>query len=95
VVSNTVSTLWAGSVAPYGDYFGESGTRQSPYLFTGEILDGGGLCDLRARRYAPGVGVFASRDPFEGVSERAMSLNGYSWVEGNTPNHDLAKRQFP
>jgi hypothetical protein len=27
-----------------------------------------------------------SLDPFEGVRDRAMSLNGYSWVEGNVPN---------
>ncbi|MBL8120799.1 MAG: hypothetical protein JNJ78_24980, partial [Anaerolineae bacterium] len=38
---------------------------------------------LRARYYSPALGVFPSRDPFEGVAERAMSLNGYSWVEGN------------
>ncbi|MBL8166066.1 MAG: hypothetical protein JNJ61_29055 [Anaerolineae bacterium] len=41
---------------------------------------------LRARYYSPALGVFASRDPFEGVAARAMSLNGYSWVEGNVAN---------
>ncbi len=41
---------------------------------------------LRARYYAPEMGVFASLDPFEGIHDRPMSLNGYSWVEGNTPN---------
>lgn len=25
-------------------------------------------------------------DPFEGMANRPMSLNGYSWVEGNVPN---------
>jgi RHS repeat-associated protein len=64
------------------------GSGGTPYGFTGEVevQDGGGLYDLRARRYAPGLGVFASRDSFEGVSEQAMSLNGYSWVEGTVVN---------
>jgi hypothetical protein len=30
--------------------------------------------------------VFASLDPFEGVHNRPMSVNGYSWVEGNVAN---------
>ncbi|MBE2267007.1 MAG: hypothetical protein IAE80_02160 [Anaerolinea sp.] len=40
----------------------------------------------RARYYNPALGVFPSLDPFEGIIARPMSLNGYSWVEGNTPN---------
>jgi hypothetical protein len=41
---------------------------------------------LRARDYHPALGVFTALDPFEGVVDRPMSLNGYSWVEGNVPN---------
>ena len=41
---------------------------------------------LRARYYDPAIGVFTALDPFEGTMQRPMSMNGYSWVEGNTPN---------
>ncbi len=32
------------------------------------------------------MGVFTARDPYEGTPARPMSLNGYSWVEGNVVN---------
>jgi RHS repeat-associated protein len=54
--------------------------------FTGEQTDANGLLYLRARYYAPSKGVFTALDPFEGLQDRPMSLNGYSWVEGNVPN---------
>ena len=41
---------------------------------------------LRARYYAPGLGVFPSLDPVEGIPEHASSLNRYSYVAGNTIN---------
>jgi len=56
------------------------------YGFTGEMTDANGLLHLRARYYDPTVGVFASLDPFEGINSRPMSMNGYSWVEGNVAN---------
>lgn len=52
----------------------------------GEPTDGSDLVYLRARYLNPEMGVFPSLDPFEGVIQRAMSLNGYSWVEGQVPN---------
>ena len=54
--------------------------------FTGEMTDANGLVHLRARYYDPNVGVFASLDPFEGIDDFPMSLNGYSYVEGNPIN---------
>jgi RHS repeat-associated protein len=87
VVDNALSVLWTGNPAPYGEYFSETGTRQSPYLFTGEYTDPiTGLVHLRARDYHPALGVFASLDPFEGIADRPMSLNGYMYVEGDVPN---------
>jgi len=49
------------------------------------------LIDVLTRDYAyepydPATGVFTALDPFEGTMQRPMSMNGYSWVEGNTPN---------
>jgi hypothetical protein len=44
------------------------------------------LLYLRARHYAPAIGAFTARDPYEGAASRPMSVNGYSWVEGNAVN---------
>lgn len=86
IVDNGSNLLWSTNYDPFGNGLGTIGTPQTNYGFTGELVDGGGLLDLRARRYNTGIGIFASLDPFEGLRDRAMSLNGYSWVEGNTPN---------
>ena len=71
---------------PYGSFY--AGVHnQTPYGFTGEWRDSTtDLTYLRARYYAPGLGVFTARDPFEGMVQHPMSLNGYSWVESNVPN---------
>jgi RHS repeat-associated protein len=72
---------------PLGSTVIQTGTAQTGYGFTGEMRDDtNGLLYLRARYYNPALGVFTALDPFEGVHERAMSLNGYSWVEGNVVN---------
>ena len=73
---------------PYGDVMTDYnyGTMDSGYGFTGEQIDPNELVYLRARYYDPNVGVFASLDPFEGKTYTPMSLNGYSWVEGNVAN---------
>jgi RHS repeat-associated protein len=44
------------------------------------------MLHLRARNYFPNLGTFLSLDPFEGTRSRPLSLNGYSYVEGNVPN---------
>ncbi len=72
--------------APYGEPFGTVGNFNTPFAFTGEQVDSTGQVYLRARYYNPSMGVFPSLDPFEGTMARPMSLNAYSWVEGNVPN---------
>lgn len=86
VVDNNLNVLENRNYDSYGTGFGNTGTSQTNYGFTGELLDGGGLLDLRARRYAPGLGVFASLDPFEGMVDEPMSINGYSYVHSNPVN---------
>lgn len=55
--------------------------------FTGEWRTAGtGIQYHSARHLSPGLGVWLSLDPFEGVMDHPMSLNGYNWVEGNVPN---------
>jgi len=73
------------SSANYNPYGVPNGTVDD-FGFTGEMTDANGLVYLRARYYDPNAGVFASLDPFEGVHNRPMSVNGYSWVEGNPIN---------
>jgi RHS repeat-associated protein len=73
VVSSQVYNPMGVPATDYGKGFG----------FTGEYTDANDLLYLRARYYAPSKGVFTALDPFEGMYDRPMSLNGYSWVEGN------------
>ena len=71
---------------PYGQPAASWGTP--PALgFTGEWTDSSGLLYLRARYLDPSSATFLSRDPFEGLPTRALSRNGYSWVEGNPINY--------
>ncbi len=72
--------------APYGQPWGEQGTEQAPFGFTGEPTDDNGLVHLRARYYNPALGVFPSLDLVEGVLQQAMSLNRYAYVAGNVVN---------
>ncbi|MBL8152547.1 MAG: hypothetical protein JNM70_00065 [Anaerolineae bacterium] len=49
VVDHSGSLLWMTHYADFGSGFGSVGAAQTVYGFTGEMLDGGGLLDLRAR----------------------------------------------
>ncbi len=84
----------AQNYAPYGEPFGGVGNFDTPFAFTGELRDANGLQYHRARYYHPSLGVFNSRDPFEGITQRPMSLNGYSWVEGNPIMHTDPSGEF-
>jgi len=68
------------------DPYGKATPAISGFAFTGEWRDDAVWQFHRARYYWHEKGTWLSLDPFEGVMDRPMSLNGYSWVEGNTPN---------
>ncbi|GEM_PF-4262685 len=75
------------SFDPFGDPFEQFGDQTATALgFTGEQTDPNGLVYLRARYLNPQLGAFTSLDPFEGVMERAISRNGYVYVEANPVN---------
>jgi RHS repeat-associated protein len=78
--------------SPYGVPQGSYGTG---FGFTGEYNDANDLLYLRARYYAPEMGVFTGLDPWEGKTCTPMSLNGYSWVEGNVVNAIDPMGQIP
>ncbi len=68
------------------DPYGNPDTTITGFAFTGEPRDANGLQYHRARYYNPALAIFPSLDPYPGTIGRPMSLNGYSYVEGNTPN---------
>jgi RHS repeat-associated protein len=80
IVDNMAAVVSSQSYNPIGVPATDYGKG---FGFTGEQADGNDLLYLRARYYAPSKGVFTALDPFEGMQNRPMSLNGYSWVEGN------------
>jgi RHS repeat-associated protein len=82
MTANTAGALAAQTYSPYGQPLHPA--LQSAYATTGEPTDAAnGLVYLRARHLSPRLGVFPSRDRFEGVTSRLLSLNPYAWVEGN------------
>jgi len=85
-LSDTLAVNGVRSYEPFLTPFGIQGSFGMPFAATGEIGDVSGLVYLRNRYLRPALGQFISLDPFEGIRDRAMSLNGYSWVEGNTVN---------
>jgi len=78
---------------PYGE---EVGGWQAGLGYTGEWQDAAvGLVYLRARWYAPGVGIFTAPDPFPGVQKEPGSLHPYRYVLGNPVNGIDPSGSFP
>jgi RHS repeat-associated protein len=71
---------------PYGQVIDDNGTWVGSFGYAGEQTDESGLGYNRARYYNPAMGAFASLDPFEGIHNRPMSMNGYSYAENNPTN---------
>ncbi|MBN8618824.1 MAG: hypothetical protein J0L63_07950 [Anaerolineae bacterium] len=80
---------------PFLTPFDEHGSFTIPFAATGEVTDVTGQVVLRNRYLNPALGQFVSLDPFEGVRDRAMSLNGYSWVESNPVMNVDPRGLFP
>ena len=86
VADNTAMPQETRFYDPYGTLTQTSGTAQTAFGFTGEETDTNGLLNLRARSYNPAIGQFFSLDPLEGSAEEPISLNHYSYVQGNPVN---------
>lgn len=86
VIGNDVSVHQSISYDPFGNPIDVVGSEETMYGYTGEPTDENGLVYLRNRYYNPNMGTFISRDTYEGSMNNAMSLNGYSYVQGNPVN---------
>lgn len=73
---NGTITLARGYEA-YGSPAAVAGTGASMYGFTGEQQDTTGLVFLRARYYAPAMGVFTQPDTPSGISRGLTQLGRY------------------
>ena len=80
LVDDAAAVVSSHSYSPIGVPESDYGAG---FWFTGEQTDENDNIYLRARYMNPNLGTFLSLDPFEGMQNRPMSLNGYSWVEGN------------
>jgi RHS repeat-associated protein len=79
------------SRADYDPYGNPIQALSASFGFTGEMTDPLGQIYLRARYYDPGLGVFTSLDPVEGMLGRSASYNGYGYVEGNPTNDGVGE----
>ena len=71
------------SYEPYGNVLSSQGSAMSIFGYAGEQVDDMGLVYLRARYMEPQLGMFLSRDPWEGDALRPGSVNGWSYTDGN------------
>ncbi|MCC6615498.1 MAG: hypothetical protein IT320_18640 [Anaerolineae bacterium] len=85
-VGSFLAVQGSRQMTPYLTPFDEMGSFAMPFVGTGEMRDPIGIQYHRARYLNPSIGTFLSLDPFEGVMNRPMSLNGYMYVEGNVSN---------
>jgi RHS repeat-associated protein len=83
ITNGAGAAVWTGSYEPFGRLSSETGTRVSPYLFTGKELDGEtGLYYFGARYYDPSTGMFTSADSVLARPYDPQSLNRYAYVGG-------------
>ena len=80
---------------PYGEELSSTGSGVSSYGYTSEWVDSTtNLIYLRSRFYNPSIGIFASKDAWEGNYFRPLSLNkwtyGYSNPVGYTDHTGLS-----
>ena len=77
----------AQSYDPFGALTEQTGSGTSGFGYTGEQEDAStGLVFLRARYYAPSVGVFVSKDPFKGWPTAPYSQHPYQYGYSNPLN---------
>ncbi len=82
----TGAVTLAKAYDPYGVVSMANGTSSSSYGYTGEQQDSSGMVYLRARVYDPNVGRFLTRDTWGGNSNKPLSYNRWTYVEGNPIN---------
>lgn len=71
----------------YGNLLQQTEGLANRYRYTGESFDSETEnYYLRARYYDPTTGRFLTRDPFNGFLARPLSINKYTYVEGNPVN---------
>ena len=71
------------SYEPYGSVLNSQGSATSIFGYSGDQIDSTGLIYLRARYMQPQLGIFLSRDPWEGDMLWPGSMNGWNYVGGN------------
>jgi len=74
------------SCGPYGETWSRTGTTNTPLRFCGQHgvqTDTNGLLSMRARFYSPEIKRFVSQDSYLGSAMNPLSLNRYSYAEGN------------
>ena len=87
MANTSVQITYARAYDPYGVVTATSGSSQTSYAYTGEYYgDYNELVYLRARYYAPDMGRFLSRDTWAGDYNSPVSLNRWTYVEGNPVN---------
>ncbi len=87
LTNNSGAVTYASAYDPYGVTTQAYGASQTAYGYTNEYTDSYiKLIYLRSRWYDPQTGRFPTRDSWQRDYNRPLSLNRWSYVEGNPIN---------
>ena len=67
---------------PYGETLSSVGSFETEFGYTGELTDGNGLINLRARYYDPSTGRFLTKDSWAGDNRTPVTL--VKWLYANS-----------
>jgi RHS repeat-associated protein len=94
MTDETGEVTFAQAYDPYGVVAKTAGYSQTAYGFTNEYTNQG-LVYLRSRMYSPATGRFLTKDSWQGDYNRPLSLNRWTYVEGNPVNNFDPTGQIP
>jgi len=82
VIDDNSEIVLSREYAPFGDTLASLGSYETDFGYTGELTDGTGLINLRARYYDPSTGRFLTRDSWAGDLRTPATL--VKWLYANS-----------
>ena len=82
VIDGSAEIVLSREYTPYGETLASLGSFSTDFGYTGELTDGTGLINLRARYYDPSTGRFLTKDSWAGDSSTPATL--VKWLYANS-----------
>jgi len=86
LADGNAAVTMASAYAPFGDVLSTSGDAETVFQYTGEQVDPTGLVYLRARSYAPSIGLFLENDHLPGHALNPASYHEHLYAYADPIN---------